>query len=74
MISRNAAPGIDRAALSWRKSSYSNGAGGMCVEVARITDGAAVRDSKDPDGPILVFSARPWSTFVGHARAGEFGG
>lgn len=49
----------------WRKSSYSNGDGGDCVEVApglpRIVP---VRDSKTPEGPVLLFSAATWSAFV----------
>lgn len=39
--------------LRWRKSSYSNGMGGECVEVAATPEGLLVRDSKDPDGPRL---------------------
>ncbi|MEK8144408.1 DUF397 domain-containing protein [Streptomyces sp. M10(2022)] len=50
----------------WRKSSYSGGDGGSCLEVA---DGHAgivpVRDSKSPSGSALVFSAPAWSAFVG---------
>lgn len=57
---------------AWRKSSYS-GQGGDCVEVA---DGVAgvlpVRDSKDPQGPALVFPAAAWRAFVAGVRAGEF--
>ncbi len=33
----------------------------------------AIRDSKDPDGPALVFTADEWRAFVSGARAGEFG-
>ncbi|HEX6361246.1 MAG TPA: DUF397 domain-containing protein [Actinophytocola sp.] len=39
---------------SWRKSSFS-GSGDLCVEVACVPAGIAVRDSKDPDGPMLTF-------------------
>ncbi len=48
----------------WRKSSYS-GANGQCVEVAvpRVST-VAVRDSKDPQGPSLAFSAEAWAAFV----------
>jgi hypothetical protein len=49
----------------WQKSSYSSANGGNCVEVAG--DGAgvvAVRDSKDPAGPALVFSPADWSAFI----------
>ncbi|NVI87833.1 DUF397 domain-containing protein [Actinomadura sp. BRA 177] len=37
----------------WRKSSYSGGSGGECVEVAAMPDHLLIRDSKDPDGPHL---------------------
>ncbi|MFB4305546.1 DUF397 domain-containing protein [Actinomadura sp. GTD37] len=40
--------------LNWRKSSRSSSAGDQCVEVAGVEDAVAVRDSKDPDGPVLV--------------------
>jgi hypothetical protein len=56
----------------WVKSSRSNGAG-QCVEAASLGDGRiAVRDSKDPDGPALVFSPEEWSAFVAGVKAGEF--
>ncbi|MFJ9615754.1 DUF397 domain-containing protein [Streptomyces noursei] len=52
-------------AAIWRKSSYSNGSGGSCVEVADGLPGIVpVRDSKDPQGPALVFSAAGWASFV----------
>jgi hypothetical protein len=41
---------------TWRKSSRSSGNGGACVEVAGLSEGVGVRDSKDPDGPKLVVS------------------
>lgn len=42
---------------AWRKSSYSNGAT-QCVEVASIGARTAIRDSKDPGGPVLLLTAR----------------
>ena len=46
--------------VTWRKSSYSGGNGGNCVEVAVLPDDSrAVRDSKDPDGPKLCSIPRP---------------
>jgi hypothetical protein len=48
----------------WRKSSYSSANGGACVEVADGPGVVAVRDSKDPDGPALVFSPADWSAFI----------
>jgi hypothetical protein len=55
--------------LRWRKSSYS-GNGGNCVEVARGRPGiVAVRDSKNPDGPVLSFSTNEWERFIFRLRA-----
>lgn len=49
----------------WRKSSYSGDNGGNCVEVARNLPGTvAVRDSKDPAGPVLAFSRDEWAAFT----------
>jgi hypothetical protein len=60
-------------AAQWKKSSRSNGNGGNnCVEVALLDDGAAVRDSKNPDGPALLFTTAEWAAFVGGAKDGEF--
>ena len=62
---------VDRA--EWRKSSYSGGNGGACVEVARNLPGAvAVRDSKDPDGPKLAFGPDEWAAFTAGVKAGQF--
>ncbi|MFI7046860.1 DUF397 domain-containing protein [Streptosporangium sandarakinum] len=57
----------------WRKSSLSSDNGGQCVEVAVNLPGAvAVRDSKDPAGPALLFAPAAWRSFVGEIKAGEF--
>jgi hypothetical protein len=48
----------------WRKSTYSNGDGGDCVELAVQPLLTAVRDSKNPDGGVLVFPATAFSTFL----------
>ena len=57
----------------WRKSTWSGGNGGQCVEMAVLDGGnVALRDSKDGgSGPILVCTAREWSGFVAGARGGE---
>ncbi|MER6300458.1 DUF397 domain-containing protein [Kitasatospora sp. NPDC001539] len=66
-----ARPDLSRA--SWFKSSYSDN-GGTCVEVAPDFPGVVpVRDSKDPEGPALVFPLAAWRSFVAAAAAGEFG-
>lgn len=58
----------------WRKSSYSGGNGGACVEVASNLPGViAIRDSKNSSGPTLIFSHDHWRTFVAAVHDGEFG-
>jgi Domain of unknown function (DUF397) len=50
---------------NWQRSSFSGANGGNCVEVASDGPGVvAVRDSKDPDGPALVFTPADWSAFI----------
>jgi hypothetical protein len=48
---------------AWRRSSRST-SGENCVEVAFLTPRVGVRDSKDPDGPQLIFGTTAWSTFI----------
>jgi hypothetical protein len=79
----------------WRKSSYSNGTGGSCVEVAALSpknghgsqdrikifpftglmgdpeQQVAVRDSKDPNGPVLAFTPSEWGTFTRAIKSGR---
>jgi hypothetical protein len=56
---------IDLSTVTWRKSSYSNPDGGACVEVSPDrTDIIPVRDSKVPNGSVLVFPAGGWASFV----------
>ena len=54
--------GWSRAA--WRKSSRSSGNGGNCVEVAELTSGIGLRDSKNPDGPKLIVSRDAFAALV----------
>ncbi|MDO3702812.1 DUF397 domain-containing protein [Micromonospora sp. C28SCA-DRY-2] len=55
----------DLTGAIWRKSSRSGDNGGACVEVATNLPGiVAVRDSKDPNGPALMFAPQPWARFV----------
>ncbi|MEU9042951.1 MULTISPECIES: DUF397 domain-containing protein [unclassified Kitasatospora] len=64
---------LDLTGAGWRKSTYSNGQGG-CVEVADGYLGVMpVRDSKDPEGPALIFPFAAWESFVAAVRTGEFG-
>lgn len=56
---------MDLTGARWRKSTRSSGQGGACVEVADNLPGVvAVRDSKDPAGPVLAFGPDAWRTFV----------
>lgn len=57
----------------WRKSSRSGNNGGNCVEVAdNLPSTVAVRDSKDPMGPALVFRPNEWISFINGAKSGTF--
>lgn len=57
---------------AWRKSSYSSNNGGNCVEVGDGIPGVTpVRDSKDPHGPALVFSAEAFAEFVRAIKSGQ---
>ena len=62
---------LDRA--EWRKSSFSGGSGGNCVEVATNLPGmVAVRDSKDPAGPVLTLTPAQWRSFTAGVQLGQF--
>jgi hypothetical protein len=61
---------MDLTHAEWRKSTRSGSNGGACVEVARNLTGAiAVRDSKNPDGPVLLISRDEWAAFITRVRA-----
>ncbi|MGW6575052.1 DUF397 domain-containing protein [Streptomyces sp. NPDC054945] len=67
-------PEYDLSTAIWHKSSYSGGDGGECLEMAtwprsthsraRGGDTVPVRDSKQPEGPHVVFHAQAWARFV----------
>jgi hypothetical protein len=61
----------ERASLVWHKTQHSM-ANGACVEIASAADRVAIRDSKDPDGPILAYTKAEFSAFLEGARNGEF--
>jgi hypothetical protein len=66
--SRNIPASTDLSGVRWLRSSYSTGANN-CVETARPSAGPcagllAVRDSKDPAGPALLFSPESWASFT----------
>ncbi|MEU0852197.1 DUF397 domain-containing protein [Streptomyces flaveolus] len=55
--------------IQWRKASYSGDQGGNCVEVASLPSSVAVRDSKDPAGPVLALAPAAFVTFLDWASA-----
>ena len=60
-------PELERA---WRKSSRSQY--NACVEVCFLDDRVPLRNSRDPEGPVLVFTAPEWDAFVEGVKLGEF--
>lgn len=60
---------VDLTNAAWRKSSLSGG-NGDCVEVAALGNVVAVRDSKHPEGPKLIFTRATWSAFVTDLKNG----
>jgi hypothetical protein len=60
------------ANAKWRKSSYSGGNGGACVEVAVLADGIAVRNSNRPDAGTIIFTPAEIDAFLKGVKAGEF--
>lgn len=68
-----ATPADALTGADWFKSSYSNDDNGMCVEGARLPGGTmAVRDSKNPHGPVFTLTGTAWTTFVHALNDGEF--
>ena len=63
---------MDLTRAKWRKSSRSGDNGGACVEVARnLPRTVAVRDSKDPHGPVLTVAPAGWRDFIADVKAGR---
>jgi hypothetical protein len=61
------------ADVAWRKSSHSGAQGGNCVEVAELPTGeVALRNSRDPEGPALIYTRAEIAAFVAGAKDGEF--
>jgi hypothetical protein len=55
----------------WHRSRYC-GEAGSCVEVAKVGDAVAMRDSKNPDGPILLFDQVQWTAFLATVCTEEY--
>lgn len=69
---RNGMPATELRDVTWRKSRHSS-AQGSCLEVASLPGGAvAVRDSRHPDGPALVYTRAEVDAFLRGAKDGEF--
>jgi Domain of unknown function (DUF397) len=71
---------VDLSGAAWRTSSYSGGNGGQCVQVAALASRpgtpdriCAIRDSKDPHGPVLAFGPAQWQRFTAEIKAGRHG-
>jgi len=69
--------GMDASTLTgatWIRSRRSGPTGGNCVEIAFLDGGEiAMRNSRHPHGPALIFTRPEWDAFLGGAKDGEFG-
>ncbi|MDQ2790951.1 MAG: DUF397 domain-containing protein [Pseudonocardiales bacterium] len=69
---RNGISAADLAGVTWRKSRHS-GQLGNCVETAALAGGdVAVRNSRHPSGPALIFTRDEVAAFLAGAKDGEF--
>jgi hypothetical protein len=63
---------VDLDNAHWKKSSRSGPYSDNCVEIAFVDGAVAMRDSKHPTGPVLIFTPAEWDAFVEGAKDGEF--
>ncbi|ETK36067.1 DUF397 domain-containing protein [Microbispora corallina] len=74
MQTYNGMPATDLAGVTWRKSVHSNSTGN-CVELAELPDGSvAVRNSRYPEGPALIYTRDEIRALVLGVKDGEFDG
>ncbi|WNV89032.1 DUF397 domain-containing protein [Umezawaea sp. Da 62-37] len=64
----------DLSSARWRTSSYSNGSNGNCVQVAHVGEVMAVRDSKNPAGPVLLLRQSGLTAFLDAVKVDQFDG
>jgi hypothetical protein len=63
---------VDLTGAQWQKSSRTGPDSDNCVEVAFVDGAIAVRDARQEDGPVLLFTQEEWDAFVAGAKDGEF--
>ncbi|NEA21293.1 DUF397 domain-containing protein [Actinomadura bangladeshensis] len=61
----------DEPGATWRKSSHTGQEGGTCVELAVLNATVGVRDSTDPNGPVLHFERDAVASLLGRIKTGE---
>ncbi len=62
---------MDLSTATWHKNSYSTGGGNNCVEVAVIPGSVAIRDSKNPGGPVHIVSLEAFRDLVVRIKRGD---
>ena len=62
---------MDLSTATWRKSSYSSGGGNQCVEVAVMPSAIAIRDSKNPAGPVHIISRDAFRDLIARVKRGD---